>query len=192
MENRRVESSDAVWVTQDRFLEMRSPWFTLIGEHLLDTQGQRLDYWRVERAHSVVVLPIYQDRMIVPPPMYRPGVADVTLDFPGGRLPPDQTPEQAAIAILERELGLSSTAVHHLEVLNSQGYAVNSSFSNQRLFGVVATLDPALSLADLAIGATFSTSAVGLHQLLQVVTCLQCRAIALEWWLQTSCPSYPT
>jgi hypothetical protein len=77
------------WQVQDRFLELHSRWVTLIAEHWQDAQGQRLEYWRIEKADSVIVLPIQKDalaqpQILLPPASYRPGVGRVTLDFPGG------------------------------------------------------------------------------------------------------------
>jgi len=46
----------------NRFVEMRSRWLTVIGENLEDDQGQILEYWRVEKADSVIILPIQGDR----------------------------------------------------------------------------------------------------------------------------------
>jgi len=44
-----------------RFVEMRSRWLTVIGENLEEDQGQVLEYWRVEKADSVIILPIQGD-----------------------------------------------------------------------------------------------------------------------------------
>jgi hypothetical protein len=78
-----VNSQDD-WQTLERFIEIRSSWLTLIGEKLQDEQQRILDYWRVEKADSVVVVTIQSDRFLLPKPSYRPGVGYATLDFPGG------------------------------------------------------------------------------------------------------------
>lgn len=62
------------WQTQDRFVELRCQWLTVIGEHLQDETGKIREYWRVEKADSVVILPIQNRNLILPPPTYRPGV----------------------------------------------------------------------------------------------------------------------
>ena len=46
------QPSSPAWPVNDRFLELRSHWMTLIGEHLQDDRGQLLEYWRVEKADS--------------------------------------------------------------------------------------------------------------------------------------------
>ncbi len=174
------------WQVQDRFLELHSRWMTLIGEHWLDTQGQQLEYWRIEKTDSVIVLPIQQDHLgqshiLLPPASYRPGMGQVTLDFPGGRRLAEQTPEEAAIAILHRELGLEATAIAQLTPLNPDGWAINSSFSNQKLYGFIAYLDGGISQPPGLTVITYPATATGVCQLLNELTCLQCRAVLLEW-----------
>ena len=95
------------WTKLEQILEMRSPWFTLIGERLRDDRDRTLDYWRVEKADSAIILTQAQGQFLLPPPSYRPGIAQATLDFPGGRIPPHHPPEAAAREILMRELSLN-------------------------------------------------------------------------------------
>ncbi len=59
------------WKKLERFVELRTPWLTLIGEKLQDPQGQVLDYWRVEKADSVVIITIQGDNFLLPKPIYR-------------------------------------------------------------------------------------------------------------------------
>lgn len=167
----------------DRFLDLRSRWLTLIGEHLQTAQGDILEYWRVEKDHSVVILPILNGQLLLPPPVYRPGIGTETWDFPGGRVPANRTPESVVPAILQRELGIEEGAIAHLTSLNAMGWAVNSSFSNQHLFGFVADLHPDTALNPQFVGSTFPATPEGMAMLLKDLTCLQCRAIALEWWI---------
>ena len=174
------------WQVQDRFLELHSRWMTLIGEHWLDAQGQQLEYWRIEKADSVIVLPIQPDHLgqshiLLPPASFRPGVGKVTLDFPGGRRLVGHTPEEAAIAILHRELGLEATASAHLTPLNPDGWAINSSFSNQKLYGFIAHLEGDLLQPPELTTTAYPATSTGVCQLLGKLTCLQCRAVLLEW-----------
>jgi hypothetical protein len=175
-------NSDQFWPVRDRFLELHSRWMTLIGEHLQDPQGHLLEYWRIERADSVIVLPIQGDGILLPSACYRPGTGQVTWDFPGGRLAAGQPPAQAAIAILLRELGVEATAIAQLTPLNTTGWAVNSSFSNQNLYGFVAYIDPSNQSSPALATATYPVTPAGVDHLLQTLNCLQCRAVLLEWW----------
>ncbi len=184
--NKRLADSEQPWQVRDRFLELHSRWMTLIGEHLQNPQGEILEYWRVEKADSVIVLPIQNDHFILPAPSYRPGVGQVTLDFPGGRVPETQTLEQAAIAVLERELGIEATSVHQLLPLHKEGWAVNSSFSNQKLYSFVAHLNNVENIKQYLEQdsiTTYPVTLLGVQDLLEKLTCLQCRAVLLEWWL---------
>lgn len=80
------------WQVCNRILELRSQWLTLFSEHWQTGQGQQLEYWRVEKADSVIVLPVLNQQLILAPPMYRPGVQTQTLDFPGGRVSEGHSP----------------------------------------------------------------------------------------------------
>lgn len=180
-----MNPADKTWQIRDRFLELRSRWLTLIGEHLQDQEGQILEYWRIEKADSVVVLPLQGDRILLAVPSYRPGVGQVTLDFPGGRVAPGQSPEQAAIVTLERELGVAAPEILQLSPLNHQGWAVNSSFSNQHLYGFVAEIDPEVRLLPQLAATTYPKTEEGVQHLLQHLACLQCRAVLLEWQQKT-------
>ena len=175
------ETRQQHWKTLDRFLEIRSPWFTLLGEHLEDDRQQVIDYWRVEKTDSVVILTLHGGQLLFPRLNYRPGLGEVTLDFPGGRVSEGQTPETAVPKILEKELGLREDAIAHLTLLNPSGWAINSSFSNQKLYGFVVEIDPTISVNPDLLAATYPTTSEGIRSLLQDLTCLQCRAVLLEW-----------
>jgi hypothetical protein len=174
-------STDSSWQVEERFVEIRSRWLTVIGEHLVDADGRKLEYWRVEKADSAIVIPVWQGRLILPARIWRPGLQCTTLDFPGGRVAVGQPPETAARAALERELGVPSNAVHRLRSLTGNGWAVDSSFSSQRLHGYAADLDPAAFPQPPAGTSTFAATDAGVETLLDVLTCLQCRALLLEW-----------
>lgn len=171
------------WQTCDRFLELHSRWMTLIGEHLQDHRGQILEYWRIEKADSVIVLPIQGDCILLPTSSYRPGVGQVTLDFPGGRVAEEHRPEQAAIATLKRELDIEASSLMQLISLNDKGWAINSSFSNQKLYGFVAYVESTTTLSSELVADSYPITSAGVQRLLQRLTCLQCRAVLLEWWL---------
>ena len=174
------------WQTLEQFLEIRSPWLTLIGEKLQDEQQQVLDYWRIEKADSVVIVTIQSGQFLLPKPMYRPGLKQTTLDFPGGRVLPGQTSIASVPSIIKRELGIAESAISCLRPLNSDGWAINSSFSNQKLYGFVAEILPTVSLSPKCLGAKYPTTSTGLRNLLNNLTCLQCRAVLLEWWQNQS------
>lgn len=175
------QTAKSQWKTLDRFVEINSHWVKLIAEHLETTEGQTVEYWRVERADSVVILTFQADKLLFPPPMYRPGVASATLDFPGGRVPAGSTPAEAVPAIIKKELGVTESAIARIEPLNAIGWAINSSFSNQKLYGFVAQLHPTAPVNPELIGAAYPATPDGIRDLLKKLTCLQCRALLLEW-----------
>lgn len=173
--------SQPPWDVLSRFVEIRSPWLTLIGEKLRDNRSQILEYWRVEKANSAVILTIRPDQFVIPLPTYRPGLGEATLDFPGGRIPADREAIDVVPQILQRELGVAESEILKIESLNDKGWAVNSSFSNQKLYGFVAQLQPNFAGDRDKIGATYPITSEGIAELLRDLTCLQCRAVLLEW-----------
>jgi len=175
------QTAKSQWKTLDRFVEINSHWVKLIAEHLETTEGQIVEYWRVERADSVVILTIQADKLLFPTPMYRPGVAEATLDFPGGRVPAGATPAATVPAIIKKELGVTESAIARIEPINTIGWAINSSFSNQKLYGFVAELQPTATVNPELIGAAYPVTPDGIRDLLKRLTCLQCRALLLEW-----------
>ncbi|MGL5032673.1 MAG: NUDIX hydrolase [Microcystaceae cyanobacterium] len=171
----------------DRFIEIKSHWLTLIGEKWQDENQNLVEYWRVEKADSLIILPVLKkrgeiDRLLLPHPVYRPGLGAKTLDFPGGRFPSDQTPEYLIPQILERELGIDPAAIADFQPINKVGWAVNSSFSNQKLYGYVAALSPDYVPNSSHLGSSYEVNQTGIAALLETLSCLQCRGLLLEWW----------
>lgn len=106
-----------LWKTLSRFVEIKSPWLTLIGEKLQNNQDKILDYWLIEKADSVIVIPILNQRLLLPISTYRPGFQQITLDFPGGRLPLELSPSQGSVTILNKELAIQPGDIQELTLL---------------------------------------------------------------------------
>jgi len=166
------------WTLEDRFLTLATHWVSLVGEHYTDHRGQRLEYYRAERSDSVIVLPVQENTLLCAQRSFRPGIGESTLDFPGGRIG-DQSPEEAARRILSRELGLDPDALRELALLNQRGWPVDSSFSDQRLYGAVARLHPEASPEDA--GERFPLTPEGQARLLRELECAQCRLVLLHF-----------
>ncbi|EGV28546.1 NUDIX hydrolase [Thiorhodococcus drewsii AZ1] len=171
----------SAWKRLSEIVRIDSDWVRVIGERWLCDQGRELEYWRVEKVDSVIVLPVQVGRLICVRPTFRPGIQRETLDFPGGRLSAGKRPEDMAPLLLERELGVPHTAIHQVSAINQQPWMINSAFSNQGLWGIVATLDPAYPIAPQHIGQTAPATVEGVQALLEALDCLQCRAVLLEW-----------
>ena len=135
-----------------------------------------------KKADSVIILPIQNQQLILPPPTYRPGLGEKTLDFPGGRVPEGEQAVTVVPKILQRELGITPETISQLIPLNTQGWAINSSFSNQKLFSFVVELQPTVEIPSNFVGAMYPINDDGIALLLNSLTCLQCRAVLLEWW----------
>lgn len=168
------------WIIISNIVEIKSSWVTLIGEKVKDDQGKILDYWRVEKADSLIIISEYQKQLILPKSIYRHGIAKVTLDFAGGRVNPDKTLENNALSILKKELSLEEKDLQVLTQINREGWEINSAFNNQKLWGFYAQIKPETNLNPNFIGASYSLTKENLKCLLKDLTCLQCRSILLE------------
>ena len=108
----------------------------------------------------------------------------MTLDLPGGRVPTGATPLDSAPLIVQRELGIATDAIAVLEPLNEQGWIINSSFSNQLLFGVIATINDDAAIDHSLISRSIPSTAHQIVALINDLECLQCRAVLQEWMLR--------
>ncbi|UAJ73640.1 hypothetical protein IQE94_04960 [Synechocystis sp. PCC 7339] len=174
------QSDGLAWTLLECFAEVKNPWLTLKGERWQDGQARRLDYWRVEKADSLVVLPQQGDRLLLPHPIFRPGIGRSTWDFPGGRLTDITKVELTLAEILNRELDVPLDAITEIVPLNPGGWTVNSSFSSQKLYGYWIRINEDFSPNPKAIGAEFHVPSQ-LVDLLKILDCLQCRALLREW-----------
>ncbi|MCS6939487.1 MAG: NUDIX domain-containing protein [Roseiflexaceae bacterium] len=172
------------WQRTAEIVAIISPWVRMIAERWIDDHGRELDYWRVERVPSVIVIPVWRAQILLPHPQFRPGVERMTLDLPGGRVPPGATPLDAAPQIVQRELGIPPEAIASLELLNEQGWLINSSFSNQTLFGVIATIDNAAEARTPLLYRSIPNTLQQVAGLIHDLECLQCRAVLQEWTLR--------
>ena len=177
-------STEDSWQKVSEITRLTTPWFSLLGERLRDHENNKLlDYWRVQRADSAVVLVLHRDSILLPKPMYRPGVQKKTLDFCGGRIDAGSNGQflRDASAIVERELQVTTNDIESIQPLNSKPWPVNSSFSNQCLYGFVCKLKDEASVDNMR---TFPNTQNGRRELLAELVCLQCRAVLLEYMFQ--------
>ena len=175
-------SNPKKWKVISRFVQIRSPWLTLIGEKLQTHENTELEYWRVEKPDGVIVLTLQGDKILLPVPMYRPGIGEYTLDFCGGRMAPKTKPTEAALQAVQRELKITdSKPFSSLTPLNNVPWEIDSSFTDVRLYSFVAMLSPDVIIKTENIGATYPITKAGVAQLLKKLTCLQCRACLQEW-----------
>lgn len=148
---------------------------TLYKDHLLSNGGYLLEYLRVDRSDSVIVLVRQAGRFLLAEPQFRPGIGERTLDFPGGRIDGTE-PAICAEATVRRELQLAESVRVQLDQLTVRPLFVDSAFSSQKLFGFVTEIPKDTPLP----GKLYTTS-----ELLAQLQCLQCRAMLLEWRYRT-------
>lgn len=169
------------WTRTATLTTLETPWIRLIGERWDTNGGGSVDYWRTETDDSVIVIPEMDGQLLLPQPMFRPGVGRNTLDFPGGRCPRGVTAADAAFGIIVRELGVARRQITDMQPLTALPLLVNSSTSNQKLFGFHAKLAGLPPSSSLVAHQRYATDEQGVQRLLQDLECLQCRALLLEW-----------
>jgi hypothetical protein len=169
------------WQTLSQIVEVRSRWITLVAERLRDGDGRELEYWRVEKSNSLLVVVEYRDELILPHPTYRPGVARVTQDLAGGRYDGSLSKRSTALEILRREFRLAGTVKASITELNKMGWDVDSSMSSQQLYGVVAIVDGSTKIPNSRFGTSYPATVQGGRSLRDDLTCLQCRAAVQAW-----------
>ncbi|MDB5181851.1 MAG: putative hydrolase, family [Candidatus Saccharibacteria bacterium] len=173
------------WKVLSRFTTITTPWLTLIGERLLDDNNTELEYWRVEKADGALIITIHNGKLILPRPMYRPGKGERTLDFCGGRASAGQPMDEAARKTVVREFGITQADVQiDVTPLNNVGWDVDSSFTNVKMYGYVVTIPADVSISPDNIGAQYALNEEGYNQLLDELTCMQCRMLFHEWRLK--------
>ena len=170
------------WERLSSFLKIQSPWLTIHGEHWRDDKDDKLEYWRIERADSVVILPVQEESILLPKRFFRPGVNQESVDFPGGRVATDISLRKMVLKILKRELGINPEFVSAITPLNHAGWFVDSSFSNQKLFGFVAVIKKTAIIPEKMLYKRIPLNEV--KSLLQSLECLQCRAILAEYFIR--------
>lgn len=156
------------WRKIRRIRKITSKWVNVYADELVDNDGNHLEYWHVDRADSAIVVVRQGSEFVLPEPQYRPGVGKATLDFAGGRITDDETPTQAAARLVKKELGTNPPV---LKPVNSQPLLVDSSFSNQKVYGFVT---------ELPADASPKGERLTAEQLLGQLECMQCRSILLE------------
>jgi len=173
-----------VWKVLKTFATIKTNWLQLIGESIKDDQGNILEYWRVEKADSLILLPIYKEKIVLLKPLYRPGIGKYTLDFPGGRINREKSLKESAKNILERELNVSANKINKLQQINKDGWIINSSFSNQKLYAFTVEINNSFKFKNKEKISFFKLNEQGVSDLLHKLECLQCRSVLLSWLRQ--------
>ncbi len=183
-------SKQAEWQILETIFRLNNQWANVICERLVDDSGRLLTYWRIEKSSSVIILPFYRQQIILPKPFYRHGIKVMTYDFPGGRFEEGTLLEELVCKILERELGVVSKDIQDIFVINQNGWNIDSSFTNQKVFFCEAFLDASANLNEDFVEAMFPLNAKGINEIMNRLNCIQCRCALLEWVWEKYLNSY--
>jgi len=165
------------WQRLERIVKLKSRWITVYADKLLDHENNELEYWHFDRADSVIIIPVQHNHILLPEPIYRVGVGRVMLDFPGGRIENSKEIEDTVRRILQKELGVSPDTIRMLRKLNDKPYAVDSSFSSQKLYVFSADIGP----ANLARPPHLRIPENKIDSLFEKLECGQCRLALHEY-----------
>lgn len=157
-----------------RSVVTKNQWVSLYKDRILSTSGQELEYWCVDRSNSAIVIVIQDGLFLLSDKQFRPGINKSTLDFVGGRID-KKDPKVAAELILRRELQISKSDFLTIKPLNNEPLFVDSSFSDQEIYGFVAEIDKQI---------VTKTKRYTLEELFDNLYCLQCRVMLYEWQRQ--------
>lgn len=165
------------WRRLERIVKLKSRWITVYADKILDHENHELEYWHFERADSVIIVPIQDDRILLPEAIYRVGVGRIMLDLPGGRIEDTKETEATIQRILQKELGIVAEQISALRRLNNKPYAVDSSFSSQKLHIFTADIAPGA----VASNSHLSFAVTDIGTLLEKLECGQCRLALHEY-----------
>ena len=177
------KQSNKQWQVLSSDLRIDSPWLRLYQEKLLDDSNQELDYWRVEKPDGILIITVQNNKILLPKPMYRPGVKSYTLDLCGGRrINPNNPLERDAKTIVKRALGIDNdSSFEQMKLLDKDGWNRDSSFSNVKIYVFLATLAPDTVAHSLYQDKQFAADYRGITNLLSRIECMQCRLALREW-----------
>lgn len=167
------------WKKIDEIVHIHSKWLDLYYEIWDSGSGEIYEYWRVSKADSLIVVTTYENKFILPKPMFRPGIGEATLDFPGGRIlnRNENFLIESAEQILKKELNVSKENIANLKLLDTVGKNINSSFNSQRLYVAYAEIKNISPDIDSYI--SYSKEKIDLLQ--EDLSCLQCSYALLQF-----------
>ena len=168
------------WKIIDTFLQIKTPWVDFIGERCQDEKNNILEYYRVEKSSSLIVLVFQDGHLLLPNRYYRHGIQKETLDFAGGRINPALSLKHNALEIIYRELKVKAEDVDTISIHNAKsGWIINSSFSNQHLY--VAYLH--IKRKVFKENALMPLTNANIMKLIKKIDCLQCKSALMAWAL---------
>ena len=168
------------WKLLDNIFSIKSKWLNLYVESWLDDKDRELEYWRLEKADSLIIIPVCNDHLLFPLKEFRPGINKTTLDFPGGRVMETSSPLEMIPIILKKELDITKENILAINALNTEGYPINSSFSDQLVCFIYVELSGDCLNLNSAINSVRLDKS-GIKWVLENLKCLQCRCAFYEY-----------
>ncbi len=165
----------------NKFFCFKSKWVEFIGERCEDEKKDLLEYYRVVRCDSLIVLPIVGNKLLFPQKYYRHGISNITLDFPGGRIEDLKKIKNTAKKILKKELSIHSKDIQNIQIINNEGLYVDSSFSTQQVYTCIAYLDEKnFKFNKIKCIEINKDNIISLYNIMK---CIQCKNSLMEFYL---------
>jgi len=169
----------SIWKKNANILTLKSKWVDIYCDSY-SVDKETIEYWTVQRPSSLIILTIHNEDFILLKNNFRPGINELAIDFPGGRLENNNLFENAK-KILQRELSLEEND-YILSLLSDTGFPSDSSFSSQKVYYGIAKIKMDVILEE----ETFMRYNISSEreELFKKLTCLQCRCGAFEYIMQ--------
>ena len=113
------------WKTIESKKKADFPLFKVFEDVVILPNGEKLDYYRVEKIPVVTVLPIISGKIVMTK-QYRYPIKSVSLELPAGHVWSNETPESCAERELKEETGFTTGKIEKI-----LSYHPSAEYSNQ-------------------------------------------------------------
>ena len=102
-----MSDRDLIWKTTEKETIFHSPVLDIVRQAEVSETGLKGDYYSIKAPDWVVVVPVYEESFVLVK-QWRHGESNLTTEFPGGVMNPDETPEETAYRELLEETGFKA------------------------------------------------------------------------------------
>ena len=113
-----------------------STWFPIVKDLVELPNGKTFEYYKSKLANVSMVVPITKNREVLFVKQYKHGIAEVTLEFPAGRIENNKTAKETAVLELSEETGVIVSEAELIELIELW---TEPSKSTVRVYGYLAT-----------------------------------------------------
>lgn len=123
------DAVQAAWTERGREVVFETPYFAIERRQLRPPGGAELDYFVHDAPDSALCVCVNDHREVLLEWQYRPAIGRVSVDYPAGRIEPDDAnPAAAVLRELEEETGYRASSVRNLGIVDK-----DPGFSGSRM-----------------------------------------------------------